>query len=132
MKDILKQKAIEAMQKAYSPYSNFKVGAALLTADGEIYTGCNIENASFSPTICAERAAISKAVSEGKRGFSAIAICGGKSGVLTSEECFPCGVCRQVLAEFCGKDFSVFIVTKNDIKEYKLCELLPYSFGLEV
>lgn len=132
MKDILRQKAIEAMQKAYSPYSRFMVGAALLTADGEIFTGCNIENASFSPTICAERVAVSKAVSEGKREFSAIAICGGKGGVLTSDECFPCGVCRQVMSEFCDKDFIVYIVTKDDVKEYKLSELLPHSFGLEV
>ncbi len=132
MKEILSQKAIEAMQPAYSPYSRFKVGAALLCEDGEIFTGCNIENASFSPTICAERVAISKAVSEGHTAFSAMAVCGGKDGVLTSDECFPCGVCRQVLAEFCSKDFSIFIVTKDDIKEYKLSELLPHSFGLEV
>ncbi len=132
MKDVLRQKAIEAMQRAYSPYSHFMVGAAILTADGEVFTGCNIENASFSPTICAERVAISKAVSEGYKNFSAIAICGGKDGTLTSDECFPCGVCRQVMSEFCDKNFIVYIVTKDDVKEYKLSELLPHSFGLEV
>ncbi len=118
-----------AMQSAYAPYSRFKVGAALLCADGEVYTGCNIENSSFSPTICAERVAISKAVSEGKREFCAIAIVGGKDGVIT-DLCFPCGVCRQVLSEFCDGDFRVILSNRNEVKEYTLSEILPFRFSL--
>lgn len=131
MKEILTQKAKEAMKGAYAPYSSFKVGAALLCSDGSIYTGCNIENASFSPTVCAERVAIFKAVSDGKREFSAIAVCGGKDGVLTEKHCYPCGVCRQVLSEFCDKDFKIYVMSKDDVKEYALSELLPESFGAE-
>lgn len=131
MKEILTQKAKEAMQSAYAPYSSFKVGAALLCSDGSIYTGCNIENASFSPTVCAERVAIFKAVSDGKREFSAIAVCGGKDGVLAEKFCYPCGVCRQVLSEFCDKDFKIYVMSKDDVKEYALSELLPESFGSE-
>ena len=109
-KEALCGAAIEAMGKAYAPYSGYKVGAALLTADGKVYTGCNIENASYTPTVCAERTAIFKAVSEGDRDFAMIAICGGKDGVITSA--FPpCGVCRQVMAEFCGKDMPVLMVS---------------------
>lgn len=130
MKEVLREKAIEAMKNSYSPYSHFKVGAALLCDDGEIFTGCNVENGAFSPTLCAERCAIAKAVSEGKRKFSAIAICGGKEGVLTDDITSPCGVCRQVLSEFCSKDFKIYLVTKSDIKEFTLGELLPHSFGL--
>lgn len=119
-------KALEAQQNAYVPYSNFKVGAALLTKSGKIYTGCNIESASYTPSICAERTAISKAVSEGEREIEAIAVVGNPQ-----EYTFPCGVCRQVIREF-GKDASI-IVAKNedDYKEYKLDEILPYSFGPE-
>ena len=131
MKQTLCDKAKEARNNAYTPYSNFKVGAALLCSDGSIYTGCNIENASFSPTVCAERVAIFKAVSDGKREFSAIAGCGGKDGVLTEKYCFPCGVCRQVLSEFCDKNFRVYVMSKDDVKEYTLSELLPESFGAE-
>ena len=131
MKQTLIEKAKEAMKSAYAPYSKFKVGAALLCDDGSIYTGCNIENASFSPTACAERVAIFKAVSEGKREFSAIAVCGGKDGVLTEKFCYPCGVCRQVLSEFCDKDFKIYVMSNGDVKEYALSELLPESFGLE-
>ena len=121
--------AKQAMDKAYAPYSGYKVGAALLCADGTVYTGCNIENAAFSPTICAERVAFSKAVSEGHREFSAIAICGGKDGVITGA--FPpCGVCRQVMAEFCGPDFSVGLVSAEGMEILPLKELLPHSFGL--
>lgn len=130
MKQTLCNKAKEARNNAYTPYSNFKVGAALLCKDGSIYTGCNIENASYSPTVCAERVAIFKAVSEGKREFSAIAVCGSPDGELTQEFCYPCGVCRQVLSEFCDKDFKIYVVSKNDVKEYTLSELLPYSFQL--
>lgn len=130
MKELLGRKAIEAMKNAYSPYSGFKVGAALLCEDGSIYTGCNIENSSFSPTICAERCAVAKAVSEGKTRFSAIAVCGGKDGVLTEKTTTPCGVCRQVLSEFCCGNFKVYLVTASDIKEYTLEQLLPFGFKL--
>ena len=121
--------AKEAMTRAYAPYSGFKVGAALLCDDGAVYQGCNIENAAFSPTVCAERTAIFKAVSEGKRNFTAIAVCGGKDGVITG---FfpPCGVCRQVMAEFCGTDFSVYLAGADGAWEKKtLAELLPLSFS---
>jgi cytidine deaminase len=119
-----------AMVNAYSPYSGFKVGAALLCADGTVYQGCNIENASFTPTVCAERTAVFKAVSEGKRDFSAIAVCGGKGGVITGK--FPpCGVCRQVLREFCGDDFTVYLVTPDGYEAVTLADLLPYSFSAE-
>ena len=121
----LAKKAVEAKQKAYAPYSNFRVGSALLTKEGKIYTGCNIECASYSPTICAERTVISKAVSEGETEFEAIAVC-GDSGFT-----FPCGVCRQFIREF-GKDIKIIIVkTEEEYKEYSLEELLPYSFGPE-
>ena len=130
MKEILTQKAKEAMQSAYAPYSSFKVGAALLCSDGSIYTGCNIENASFSPTVCAERVAIFKAVSDGKRDFSAIAVCGGKNGLLTDDKTTPCGVCRQVLSEFCDADFKIYLVAKSEIYEYTLGEILPLGFKL--
>ncbi len=123
--------AIQAMGKAYAPYSGYKVGAALLTADGKVYTGCNIENASYTPTVCAERTAIFKAVSEGDRDFAMIAICGGKDGAITGA--FPpCGVCRQVMAEFCGKDMPVLMVSgESSYTECTLGELLPYAFGTE-
>ena len=130
MKETLIQKAIDAMKNAYSPYSGFKVGAALLCDDGRIFTGCNIENSSFSPTICAERCAVAKAVSEGCRKFSAIAVCGGKDGILTEKPTYPCGVCRQVLGEFCGKDFKIYVAAKNKVYEYTFEQLLPYSFSL--
>ncbi len=130
MKEKLKNAAIAAMEKAYSPYSGFNVGAALLCDDGSIYTGCNIENSSFSPTICAERCAVVKAVSEGKTSFCAIAVCGGKDGVLTDKPTTPCGVCRQVLSEFCSPDLKVYLVTKSDICEFTLEQLLPHSFKL--
>lgn len=121
-------KAYEAMKNAYAPYSDFKVGAALLTKSGNVYTGCNIENASFTPTVCAERVAIFKAVSEGEREFSKIAVAGGKNGEISSV-CPPCGVCRQVLSEFCGPDFEVLFVLGNGKYEtHTLGELLPHSF----
>ena len=122
--------ATEAMAKAYTPYSNFKVGAALLCKDGSVYTGCNIENAGYSSTNCAERTAFFKAVSEGKKEFEAIAICGGKDGVI--EGLFPpCGVCRQVMREFCGDDFLIFLATAEGIETYTLEQLLPMSFRPE-
>lgn len=122
--------AKEAMKKAYAPYSGYKVGAALITASGKLYTGCNIENASFTPTVCAERTAIFKAVSEGEREFAAIAVVGGKDGVI--EGIFPpCGVCRQVMTEFCSLDeFTIYLGTAgDDYQSYTLRELLPVSFG---
>jgi len=122
--------ALDAMQNAYAPYSGYKVGAALLCADGSVYTGCNVENAAFSPTNCAERTAFFKAVSEGKRDFTAIAVCGGKDGVITGV--FPpCGVCRQVMAEFCGEDFSVYLPDGSGAyKTFTLGALLPEQFIL--
>ena len=126
-KEQLTSLAKDAMGKAYSPYSGYKVGAALLCKDGSVYTGCNVENASFSATNCAERTAFFKAVSEGKREFSAIAICGGKGGSI--EGLFPpCGVCRQVMREFCEDDFIIYLVEENGIESYTLKELLPVSF----
>lgn len=120
--------AIDAMHRAYAPYSGYKVGAALLCADGSVYQGCNIENASFTPTICAERTAIFKAISEDKRDFTAIAVCGGKDGVITGA--FPpCGVCRQVMREFCRDDFTVYLVNADGYQTVTLAQLLPYSFS---
>ncbi|MCQ2479627.1 MAG: cytidine deaminase [Clostridia bacterium] len=121
--------AIDAMGKSYSPYSGYKVGAALLCKNGKIFTGCNIENAAYSPSICAERTAIFKAVSEGEKEFEAIAVAGGKDGKI--QGAFPpCGVCRQVMAEFCKEDFTVLVVTgEESFKEYKFKEILPEAFG---
>ena len=129
----LLRSALESAKKAYSPYSDFCVGAALLTADGKVYTGCNIENASFPATVCAERVAIFKAVSDGEREFSAIAVVGGraedvKNGIVHGE-CPPCGVCRQVMAEFCRRDFKIILGTPEEYGVYTLAELLPHSFG---
>lgn len=123
--------AINARRNSYSPYSNYQVGAALLTEDGSIYTGCNIENASYSPTNCAERTAFYKAVSEGKRQFNAISIIGGTKGKQIGEYAYPCGVCRQVMMEFCNPLTFEVIVAKS-ISEYEvrtLEELLPNGFG---
>ena len=118
--------AVEARKNSYSPYSNFKVGASVLTDGGEIFTGCNIENSSYTPTVCAERVAIFKAVSEGHKKFTAIAVvCEPKE-----QFCFPCGVCRQVMAEFFDDD--TIILLSNPQKEYKelhLSDLLPYRFN---
>ena len=127
----LVEKSIEAMGKAYAPYSGYQVGAALLCADGTVYTGCNIENATYTPTVCAERTAIFKAVSEGHRDFAAIAVCGGKNGVITGA--FPpCGVCRQVMREFCRDDFPVYLVGADaSFERCTLSELLPRSFSAE-
>ncbi len=123
--------AREMMKKSYAPYSGFTVGAALLAADGSVYTGCNIENAAFTPTVCAERTALFKAVSEGKRDFLKLAVAGGKAGVIT-EEISPCGVCRQVLAEFCGRDFEILTVRADGTYgTHTLDALLPFSFSLQ-
>ena len=121
--------AVEAMSHAYVPYSGYKVGAALLTSDGRVYQGCNIENASYTPTVCAERTAFFKAVYDGVRDFSAIAVVGGKNGEITG---FfpPCGVCRQVMREFCGDDFTVYFGGANgEIMTLTLKDILPYSFS---
>ena len=120
--------AVAARKNSYSPYSGFRVGAALLGKSGKLYPGCNVENASYSATNCAERTAIFRAVSEGEKEFEAIAIVGGLGEELL-DFCAPCGVCRQVLSEFCGPDFRVVLGTPNNHKSYKLEELLPYSFG---
>lgn len=127
---MLIEKAIEQLQFSYTPYSNFKVGAALLAKNGTIYGGCNIESASYTPTNCAERTAFFKAVSEGVREFDAICIVGGKDGVLT-EYAAPCGVCRQVMMEFCNPDtFQIILATRKEQYEiFTLKELLPLGFG---
>ena len=122
--------AIEQLNYSYTPYSGFKVGAALLTKEGKIYKGCNIENAAYTPTNCAERTAFFKAVSEGERAFQAICVVGGKDGILT-EYAAPCGVCRQVMMEFCDPDtFQIIMATSKDQYEiFTLKELLPLGFG---
>ena len=125
----LVKKAYEAMKFSYSPYSGFKVGAALLCENGNIYTGCNVENSAFSPTNCAERTAFFKAVSEGERDFVAIAIVGGKNGEIR-DFCYPCGVCRQVMSEFCDEDFEIITTDSKEIKSHTLKELLPESFKI--
>lgn len=127
--DALVALAKEAMTHSYSPYSGYRVGAALLCADGTVYQGCNIENGSYTPTICAERTAIFKAVYDGHRDFVAIAVCGGKDGVL-SGEFPPCGVCRQVMREFCRKDFRILLVNETSYEAVTLEQLLPHSFSL--
>lgn len=119
------EKAVKASENAYAPYSKFKVGAALLCKDGTIYTGCNVENAAYPLGNCAERTAIFKAVSEGKREFEAIAIAGSSNDDM-SQPCYPCGACRQVMAEFCSEDFKV--VLSDTVLTLK--ELLPYTFSL--
>ena len=124
--ELLAKKAIEAKEHAYVPYSHFRVGAALLTADGKIYTGCNIENAAYTPTNCAERTAFFKAVSEGERDFTAIAISGDADDYL-----YPCGVCRQVMMEFCEPEqFKIILaISREEYRIYTLKELLPEGFG---
>ena len=123
--------AKQAAENAYVPYSHFTVGAALLCANGKVYSGCNIENAAYSPTNCAERTAFFKAVSEGEREFTAIAIVGGSNMDFT-DFCTPCGVCRQVMSEFCKKDFKIILGRNdNEFKTFTLGELLPESFSLK-
>ncbi len=124
--------AFEAREKAYAPYSRFAVGAALECEDGTVYLGCNIENAAYTVGICAERTALCKAVSEGKRKFTRIAVCGGRMGEDASEYCAPCGMCRQALAEFCGPDFEVLLpALGRETKRFAFAELLPEAFGPE-
>lgn len=125
------EKAKEAAKKAYVPYSGYTVGAALLCKNGRVYLGCNIENASYSPTNCAERTAFFKAVSEGERDFEKIAVVGGK-GLDFKDYFTPCGVCRQVMKEFCNEDFKILVGKNTD--EYlnvTLCELLPFGFSAD-
>lgn len=124
--------ALKARETAYSPYSGFAVGAALLGESGKLYTGCNVENVSFGATNCAERTAVFQAVSMGEVKFAAIAIAGGKAGVTPANFCPPCGICRQVLAEFCSGDFPVLLVKNpKEIQETTLSALLPGAFTKE-
>lgn len=120
--------ALEARENSYSPYSSFRVGAALLTKGGKVYKGCNIENGAFSPTNCAERTAFFSAIAEGEREFSAIAVVGGKDEI--KNFCPPCGVCRQVMSEFCDEDFKIHLYNGEETKTYTLGELLPEGFNL--
>ena len=123
--------AKEARKKTYCPYSHFAVGAALLSADGRIFTGCNVENASFGATICAERAAIASAVSAGVKKFTALAIAGGKDDEEARSLCPPCGICRQALSEFCGDDLPVYLCGEDGAERVTLGELLPLRFSSE-
>lgn len=133
MKEKLIQMALDARRGAYAPYSHYQVGAALLADDGGIFTGCNVENASYGASCCAERTAVFRAVSEGKRRFLTIAVAGGLEGREPAEYAWPCGICRQVLREFADGNKMTVIVAKSvsDYKEYSLNELLPNSFGGE-
>ena len=129
IQDLIRQ-AFAAQKFAYTPYSHFNVGAALLSQSGRVYTGCNIENAGYTPTNCAERTALFKAVSEGERKFSAIAIVGSKEGTVNELVTGPCGVCRQMLFEFGGPDLTVIMArTVDDYIVTTLGQLLPYGFG---
>ena len=127
--NMLVEKAKEAREKSYCPYSGFAVGAALLSADGTVYTGANVEVSSHTPTTCAERVAFLRAVHEGKRDFAAIAILGGESGKEVDFLCPPCGVCRQVMSEFCKGDFEIILSDGKESRVLTLNELLPYRFG---
>lgn len=117
-----------ARKNSYAPYSQFTVGAAVLCVDGSVYTGCNIENASYTPTCCAERVALFSAVADGKREFSAVAVCGGAKGAMPLARCYPCGVCRQVISELCDGNFRVIF---SDGSETTLGELLPNAFDMQ-
>ena len=118
-----------ARENAYTPYSHFRVGAALLCTDGSVYSGCNIENAAYGATICAERVAFARAVADGKRNFIKIAVCGGVDD--TSSLCPPCGTCRQVMREFCDEKFCIILKDCNALRAYTLAQLLPLSFANE-
>lgn len=128
MKELISA-ALKARKNSYSPYSGYSVGAAILCKDGSIFTGCNIENASYGATMCAERTALFTAVAAGHRNFEAIAIVGGKEN--EADLPYPCGICRQVLSEFCNKEFKILVAkSEEDFKVHTLGELLPYSFEL--
>ena len=134
--DTLVKTAIEMTKRSYAPYSHFHVGAALLDKNGKVWTGCNVENAAYGPSNCAERTAVFKAVSEGSLEFEAIAIAGGSENAdgnpVIEDFCPPCGVCRQVLSEFCTRDFKIVLVNgKGEQKTFTLGELLPESFSLK-
>lgn len=129
-KDLVKL-AREARERSWCPYSGFSVGAALLTKGGKVYTGANIENASFTPTVCAERVALFSAVHAGERDFEAIAIVGGPVGRAAEKLFTPCGVCRQALLEFCSADMRVIVASENEVLVKTLGELMPYGFGKE-
>ena len=121
--------ALDARTRAYAPYSHFHVGAALLTGDGQVFTGCNIENISYPAGLCAERVAIFSAVAAGCRDFRALAVAGGPEGEAPKDFCMPCGMCRQVMSEFCPPDFEVYVVKNmNEIECFHLQELLPHAF----
>jgi len=120
--------AEEMTARSYAPYSHFHVGAALLCRDGRVYTGCNIENAAYGPTVCAERVAFFEAIRDGEREFEKIAVVGGPDGQITSHTT-PCGVCRQVMREFCGDDFVILSWDGHEIRRHTLGELLPASFS---
>ena len=122
--------ALIAREAAYAPYSGYFVGAALLAEDGTVYTGCNMENASYSATLCAERAAFAAAISAGARRFKSIAVAGGK-GMKADEQTSPCGICRQVMVEFCDKNFNIILGNEHTLSVYSLGDLLPLSFCLE-
>lgn len=128
-KEQLINEATEAMHGAYAPYSGFFVGAALLTKNGKVYRGMNIENAAYSATVCAERTALFSAIAQGERDFSAIAIVGGEGGTI-SDFCPPCGVCRQALSEFCSPETEIYLSNGKEIKVFTLGDLLPESFSL--
>lgn len=130
-KEVLVKEALNMRNFSYTPYSHFNVGAALLTKSGKLYTGCNIENAAYTPCNCAERTAFFKAVSEGEKEFTSIAIAGGPEGATDLDFCAPCGVCRQVMMEFCDYDTFEIILVKSETETltYKLKELLPMGFG---
>ena len=130
MKEELIRQAHLARKNAYTPYSNFAVGAALLCESGKIFSGCNVENGAYTPTCCAERVALFKAISEGERNFAAIAVVGGKTDGDTDILCPPCGVCRQVLAEFCDDDFAVYLRENGKTVTWRLGDLLPNRFHL--
>ncbi|MFQ7875872.1 cytidine deaminase [Enterocloster sp.] len=127
-RELLIQTALDGLGRSYAPYSHFHVSAALLCRDGKVYTGNNIENAAYSPGICAERCAFAKAVSEGEREFEAIVICGGPDGK-AGDYCPPCGVCRQVMREFCADDFKIILAKAGGMELYTLAALLPESFS---
>lgn len=122
--------AIEARKKSYSPYSHFAVGASLLCADGTVFTGANIENSSYTPTVCAERVAFFEAINKGHRDFLAIAIVGGKDSEKISDFCPPCGVCRQVMSEFCNGNFEIILSNGTDTNVFTLDEIMPCRFDL--
>ena len=128
--EILLEKATEAMKRSYSPYSKFSVGAALLTSNGKVYTGFNIENSSYSATVCAERTAVFSAILSGEKEFLKLAVVGSSSEEIKNF-CYPCGVCRQVLSEFCNDSLEIILFNGKEIKHTSLGELLPMSFGSE-